>query len=272
MKVKYTLEKRLEILDEWKKANNGSRNALARKYDVASQTIRGWEKIQELHGDGALVPCLHKLGYTINHKTVLKLMNCLGLFCCVRIKKYNSYKGDVGKIAPNILNRNFKADKPNQKWVTDISEISFCGQKTYLSVILDLFNREIISYDLSDHANMMQINHTLEEAFRKIPDNTKLILHSDQGWQYQMEKYGCALSARGVTQSISRRGNCLDNASMESFFGTLKSGYFHINKFASIEELEVGLVDYIRYYNCARTKLRLKGMSPVDYRETFVAS
>ncbi len=96
-------------------------------------------------------------------------MNSLGLFCCVRIKKYNSYKGDVGKIAPNILNRNFKADKPNQKWVTDISEI--------------------ISYDLNDHANMMQINHTLEEAFRKIPDNTKLILHSDQGWQYQQKSY-----------------------------------------------------------------------------------
>jgi len=179
-------------------------NRLDRYEEIKPKIIEIFDKNQKRYGYRRITAELHKHGHSINRKTVLKLMNSLGLFCCVRIKKYKSHKGDVGKIAPNILNRNFKADKPNQKWVTDISEISFCGQKTYLSVILDLYNREIISYDLNDHANMMQINHTFEQAFRKIPNNTKLILHSDQGWQYQQKPHQNKLIAKGIQQSMSR--------------------------------------------------------------------
>lgn len=196
----------------------------------------------------------------------------LMLKSCVRLKKYRSYRGEVGRFAANLMARKFEAARPNEKWVTDVTEFNVGGQKLYLSPVMDLFNGEIIAYETTRHPLFSMVARMLSTAFERLGPGDKPMLHSDQGWQYQMEKYGCALSARGVTQSISRRGNCLDNASMESFFGTLKSGYFHINKFASVEELEVGLVDYIRYYNCARTKLRLKGMSPVDYRETFVAS
>lgn len=186
----------------------------------------------------------------------------------MRMKKYNSYKGDAGKFTPNILNRNFKADKANQKWVTDISEISFCGKKTYLSVILDLYNREIISYNLSDHANMMQINHTLEQAFRKIPDNTNLILHSDQGWQYQQKSYQNKLIVKGIQQSMSRKANCHDNAVVENFFSILKTELLYIREFTSIEEIKKELINYIEYYNNDRIKYSLNWLSPVDYRKS----
>jgi len=243
-------------------------NRLDRYKEIKPKIIEIFDKNQKRYGYRRITAELHKHGYSINHKTVLKLMNSLGLFCCVRIKKYKSHKGDVGKIAPNILNRNFKADKPNQKWVTDISEISFCGQKTYLSVILDLYNREIISYDLNDHANMMQINHTLEQAFRKIPDNTKLILHSDQGWQYQQKPYQNKLKAKGIRQSMSRKANCHDNAVVENFFSILKTELLYIRKFTSMEEMKRELIHYIEYYNNDRIKHSLNWLSPVNYRKS----
>lgn len=243
-------------------------NRLDKYKKIKPKIIELFDKNKKTYGYRRITAELHKLGYIINHKTVLKLMNSLGLFCCVRMKKYNSYKGEVGKIAPNILNRNFKADKPNQKWVTDISEISFCGQKTYVSVILDLYNREIISYDLNDHANMMQINHTLEEAFRKIPDNTKLILHSDQGWQYQQKSYRNKLIAKGIQQSMSRKATCHDNAVVENFFSILKTELLYIREFTSMEEIKMELIDYIKYYNNDRIKQSLNWLSPVNYRKS----
>lgn len=243
-------------------------NKLDKYEEIKAKIIEIFEKNQKRYGYRRITAELHKHGYSINHKTVLKLMNSLGLFCCVRMKKYNSYKGDAGKFTPNILNRNFKADKANQKWVTDISEISFCGKKTYLSVILDLYNREIISYNLSDHANMMQINHTLEQAFRKIPDNTNLILHSDQGWQYQQKSYQNKLIVKGIQQSMSRKANCHDNAVVENFFSILKTELLYIREFTSIEEIKKELINYIEYYNNDRIKYSLNWLSPVDYRKS----
>ena len=131
---------------------------------------------------------LHNHGFSINHKTVQRLMKELGLVCRVRIKKYRSYKGEVGKIAPNLLNRNFYAEKPNQKWVTDVTEFSLFGQKMYLSPILDLHNGYLVSYTISDRPVLGMITSMLEKAFEMIPDGTGLILHSDQGWQYQHKK------------------------------------------------------------------------------------
>ena len=128
-------------------------------------------------------------GVLINHKTVLRLMKVLGLKSLIRVKKYKSYKGQQGKAAPNILERNFKATTPNQKWATDITEFNVSGKKLYLSPIIDLFNGEIISYDLSERPNFNQITSMLKKSFEKIPDQTNLILHSDQGWQYQMKQY-----------------------------------------------------------------------------------
>lgn len=209
---------------------------------------------------------LKNRGCSINHKTVLKLMNECSIKCQVRVRKYRSYKGEVGKIAPNILQRKFKADKPNQKWVTDVTEFSLFGTKLYLSPILDLYNGEIISYSISERPTFHQIIDMLDKAFEKIPDNTMLLLHSDQGWQYQMKQYQLRLKDKGIIQSMSRKGNCLDNSVMENFFGLLKSELLYLHQFSSIEHFRRELEDYINYYNNKRIKCKLKGLSPVQYR------
>lgn len=138
-------------------------------------------------------------------------------------EKYRSYKGEVGKIAPNLLNRDFRAEKPNQKWVTDVTEFSLFGEKLYLSPILDLHSSDLVSYTISDRPVLSMVTTMLNEAFAKIPDGTNLILHSDQGWQYQHKQYQRMLREKGIRQSMSRKGNCLDNAVIENFFGLLRA-------------------------------------------------
>ncbi|WP_411162012.1 IS3 family transposase [Flavobacterium sp. DG1-102-2] len=208
-------------------------------------------------------------GFLINHKTVLRLMKVLGLKSLIRVRKYKSYKGEHGKIAPNILQRDFKAAEPNQKWVTDITKFNVKGNKLYLSPVIDLFNGEIISYELSESPNFEQVANMLKKAFKKIGDNANLIMHSDQGWQYQMKQYQRLLKDRGITQSMSRKGNCLDNAIIENFFGIIKSELFYLKKYTSINELKKEIIEYIKYYNNDRIKLNLKGMSPVKYRAHY---
>lgn len=208
-------------------------------------------------------------GFIINHKTVLRLMKMLGLKSLIRGKKYKSYKGEHGKIAPNILKRDFKAEQPNQKWATDITEFNVKGKKLYLSPVIDLFNGEIISYELSERPNFEQVANMLKKSFKKISRKPNLILHSDQGWQYQMKQYQRMLHEKGITQSMSRKGNCLDNAVIENFFGIIKSELFYLEKFSSISQLKQEIVKYINYYNNDRIKLNLKGMSPVKYRAHY---
>ena len=190
----------------------------------------------------------------------------MNIKCLVRLKKYKSYKGEIGKVAPNLLARDFKTDKPNAKWVTDVTEFSIFGQKIYLSPILDLFNGEIISYNITYRPAFYLIEGMLDKAFEKIPDNTELILHSDQGWQYQMKKYQRVLKEKGIVQSMSRKGNCLDNSVMENFFGHLKSELLYLQKFDNINHFVDELHKYIYYYNNCRIKEKLKGLSPVNYR------
>ena len=202
-----------------------------------------------------------------NHKVVSRLMKELGMVCRVRMKKYRSYKGEVGKLAPNLLNRNFYAEKPNQKWVTDVTEFSLFGQKMYLSPILDLHNGYLVSYTISDRPVLGMITSMLEKAFETIPDGTGLILHSDQGWQYQHKKYQHMIRRKGIRQSMSRKGNCLDNAVMENFFGLLKSELLYLQKFDSLEHFKQELVDYLDYYNNRRIKIKLKGLPPALHRQ-----
>jgi len=202
----------------------------------------------------------------VNHKTVQRLMVELSLRSLIRVKKYRSWKGETGKAAPNILNRNFCASKSNEKWVTDVTEFSLQGKKLYLSPVLDLFNREIISYSLSERPVMDMVNTMLSDALSVLSPEESPLLHSDQGWQYRMAGYQEKLKAKGVVQSMSRKGNCLDNAVIENFFGTLKSECFYPGQFCSIEELKPAIQDYIHYYNNERISLKLKGLSPVEYR------
>ena len=193
-------------------------------------------------------------------------MNECGLKSLVRIKKYKSYKGQQGKIARNLLKRKFNARKPNQKWVTDVTEFNVAGKKLYLSPIMDLYNGEIVSYNISQRPTFYQTMDMLEKALDKLPENCRPILHSDQGWQYQMKTYQFKLRQRRVKQSMSRKGNCLDNAAMESFFAILKTEMFYLKKFTSIDTLKKDIDNYIYYYNNDRIKQKLNGLSPVQYR------
>jgi transposase InsO family protein len=203
----------------------------------------------------------------------MKLMKQEHLTCMLRKKKYRSYRGKVGKVAHNLLKQDFRAEKPNRKWATDITEFKLLGQRLYLSPIMDLFNGEIISYSLSKSPTFRQITDMLREAFRKIPDNSQLILHSDQGWQYQMRSYQKILKDKGIRQSMSRKGNCYDNSVIENFFGILKSEFYHNREFSSVEQFSKELSKYIDYYNNRRIKGKLNGLSPVEFRtQSFIST
>ena len=208
----------------------------------------------------------------LNHKTVQRLMKTLGLVCRVRVKKYRSYKGVVGRIAPNLLNRNFHAERPNQKRVTDVTEFSLFGQKLYLSPVLDLHNGYLVSYAISERPALSMVTTMLDKAFATIPDETGLILHSDQGWQYQHKLYQRMLKAKGIRQSMSRKGNCLDNAVAENFFGLLKSELLYLQKFQSMQHFKQELIDYLDYYNNRRIKAKLKGLPPAIHRQQALSA
>ena len=245
-------------------------NKLPDKYKEIKELIKSiYHKNKGRYGYRRITDELQNKGIIINHKTVLRLMKLLELKSIIRIKKYKSYKGEQGKIAPNILERNFKAQAPNQKWATDITEFNVSGQKLYLSPIIDLYNQEIISYELTERPVFNQVVTMLKKAFKKIPNNTNLTLHSDQGWQYQMKQYQYLLKEKGILQSMSRKGNCLDNAIIENFFGILKSEMFYTQKFKSIEELKKEIKEYINYYNNERIKSNLNKMSPIQYRAHY---
>lgn len=222
-------------------------------------------------------------GFVVNHKKVKKLMSVLHLKAFNPKAKYKSYKGQVGRTCNNLLldikvdkmtnktkyRRNFITTGMNQKWTTDISEFHIGAGKLYLSPILDMHNREIISYVVSRSPNYAQIIEMLNIAFKKHKDLKGLIFASDQGWQYQMHDYQQRLKERGIIQSMSRKGNCLDNSLMENFFGVMKNEMFygHEYEFKTLEELEEAIIEYIDYYNKERITCKLKGMSPISYRQ-----
>jgi putative transposase len=239
---------------------------LSKHRDAKSQIQTIYHQHKGRFGYRRITLAMKNTGWLINHKTVLKLMRQSGLRSLIRIKKYRSYKGDTGTVAPNVLQRHFKSERAGQKWATDVTEFKVKDQKLYLSPIIDLFNGEIVSYSLSKSANFKQITDMLKAAFKKIDCKKDLILHSDQGWQYQMKAYQRMLADQGITQSMSRKGNCLDNAVIENFFGTIKSELFYLKAYNSVQELETEIKSYINYYNNDRIRLNLNGMSPVQYR------
>ena len=213
---------------------------------------------------------LRNRGYLVNHKRVQRLMKVFNLQAKMRQKrKYSSHKGDVGKKAENLIQRQFEGSKTMEKCYTDVTEFAIPAstRKLYLSSVLDGCNSEIIAYNLSTSPNLEQVKTMLEQAFtEKRYENT--ILHSDQGWQYQHDYYHQFLESKGIQASMSRKGNSPDNGMMESFFGILKSEmlYGYEKSFQSLKQLEQAIVDYIDYYNNKRIKVKLKGLSPVQYR------
>ena len=243
------------------------------RYEVAkAEIIVIYHENKGRYGYRRITTELNKRNILLNHKTVQKLMKALGLVCRVRMKKYRSYKGEVGKVAPNLLNRDFIADRPNQKWVTDVTEFNLFGEKLYLSPILDLHSSDLVSYTISDRPVLSMVTTMLDKAFAQIPDGTNLILHSDQGWQYQHKRYQRMLQKKGVRQSMSRKGNCLDNAVMENFFGLLKSELLYLQEFDSMEQFRQELIDYLDYYNNKRIKVKLKGLPPALHRQQALSA
>ena len=246
------------------------------KKDIDEKNKDIIEKIKEIYyvnkgryGYRRVTLELKNQGLNINHKKVQRLMKKLNLQSIIRKKrKYSSYKGQIGKIADNHIKRNFEATSPNQKWFTDVTEFNLRGEKLYLSPILDAYGRYIVSYDISRSANLEQINHMLSLAFKENENYENLIFHSDQGWQYQHYSYQERLKEKKITQSMSRKGNSLDNGLMECFFGLLKSEMFYEQeeKYKTLEELKEAIEDYIYYYNNKRIKEKLKGLTPASYR------
>ena len=218
---------------------------------------------------------LLKEGYSINHKKVQRLMKRMGLAGIKRNKrKYSSYQGTIGKVADNIIQRDFFSDKPNKKWYTDITEFNLRGDKIYLSPILDGYAGDIVSYNISINPSFNQIIDMMDKAFLNNPNTDNLIIHSDQGWQYQMKHFSNILEAHNMIQSMSRKGNSLDNGLMENFFGLLKTELFYgfEDQYKDIDELRQAIEEYIYYYNNDRIKSRLKGLTPIEYRNQALKS
>jgi transposase InsO family protein len=243
------------------------------KYKSAKEKITAiYHENKGRYGYRRVTSELRKQNIPLNHKTVQRLMKEMGIVCRVRMKKYRSYKGEVGKVAPNLLGRDFHADKPNQKWVTDVTEFHLFGEKLYLSPILDLHSRDIVSYVISERPVLSMVTTMLEKAFTKLSGEETLLLHSDQGWQYQHKHYQRMLQDRGIQQSMSNKGNCLDNAVMENFFGLLKSELLYLQDFESMDHFKQELVEYLDYYNNRRIKAKLKGLPPVLHRQQALSA
>ena len=208
-------------------------------------------------------------GINVNHKRVQRLMRIMRLVGKHPKEKYHSYLGEVGRVAANVINRDFTTTAPLQKWTTDVSQFTFQWGKCYLSPILDMHTNEIIAYDLSLHPNLGQVKRMLSKAFKRFRMVEGLVFHSDQGWQYRHAYFSSVLKEHGIIQSMSRKGNCYDNGIMESFFGRLKNElyYGHEHEYASFEEFSQAVKEYIYYYNNERIQKKTGWMPPVKYRK-----
>jgi putative transposase len=215
---------------------------------------------------------LVKAGRQVAKKTVLKLMRRLGLVCHVRRRRYNSFKGEAGQAAPNLLDRDFDAGEPNEKWVTDVTEFRIGDAKVYLSPVMDLFDRSIVAYSWGTSPGLQLTNTPLQAALGTLRPGEHPMVHTDQGFQYRHASWRNLLAGAGAKQSMSRKGTCLDNAVIEGFFGHLKEELFHHTKFPSVEAFTAELDDYMRWYNNVRTHTRLEGLSPVEYRTQALAA
>jgi putative transposase len=243
-----------------------------RNEDITKKIVEIFNENKQRYGVRRVYRELRNQDCKVNHKRVQRIMHAEGLLGKRPKAKYHSYKGEVGKVAGNIIARNFSTTAPLQKWTTDVSQFNLTWGKCYLSPILDMNSNEIISYDLALSPNLEQVNRMLEKAFHKFPDLKGLIFHSDQGWQYQHQQYRAALLKHGIIQSMSRKGNCYDNSIMETFFGRMKNEmyYGHEKEFTSFDEFSKAVDEYIDYYNNRRIQKKTKWMPPVKYREASI--
>lgn len=236
--------------------------------DDAKSVISICLKNHQRYGYRKVTATLKKLGMVINHKKVLRIMKENQLLAKVRRKKNTFFTGTECKAAPNIIQRMFKANQPNQKWYTDISYLLIGESPLYLSVIMDGFNGEIISSKISQKQDLELAKSTLLQALSNTKAS-KLILHSDQGSVYKSVEFQKCVTENSITMSMSRRGNCHDNAAMESFFSSLKTEVFYSQNIKKISNTELTklVLEYIQYYNYERIQAKLNYLSPIEYRK-----
>lgn len=229
------------------------------------------EESNHTYGYRRVTLALRNRGMIVNHKRVLRIMRVHALLCTkfqTRARRYSSYKGQIGKIADNLLNRKFKAEKANEVWVSDVTEFKIPGSqsKLYLSPIMDVFNSEIVSFTINTSPTVHFTNRSLKDAVKKLPKEHNLLVHTDQGFHYQHKSWIRILEENNIKQSMSRRGNCLDNSPMENFFGLLKQEIYYGVTYNSIDELAKAIKRYMYWYNNFRIKEKLNGLSPIEYR------
>lgn len=253
---------------EWKEKLHRVDQEEIRLLDVIKEII---EESKQTYGYRRVTIALRKKGILVNHKRVARIMREHDLRCSKfyrRSRRYNSFKGEIGKIADNIVDRNFTVKEANKVWVSDVTEFKIPGSqlKLYLSPIMDLFNAEIVSFHLDTSPTIDFTNKSLKDAVKRLPAKHKLTVHTDQGFHYQHKSWVNILQENNIKQSMSRRGNCLDNAPMENFFGLLKQEIFYGVTFNSIDALAKEIRRYIYWYNNYRIKEKLNGLSPIEYR------
>lgn len=237
-----------------------------------------WEAAAEIFsrtangcGHRQIAMCLRaERGVRIAHKTVLKMMREMGISCGIRREtdyhRYNSYRGKVGKTFENVIGRDFAADGPWEKMGTDVTEFKQPWGKAYFAPVYDFGSKEIVAWSTSLHPNMAQQHELLDQLVSKMPEGSRPVLHSDMGWQYQQAGWCRRLEEAGVVQSMSRKGNCIDNGATEQVFGHMKDEFFRGRKWPCFEDFKRDLDEYIIHWNTRRRQVKLKGLTPEEFR------
>ena len=264
-----------EMCRFFKVSRSGYYDFVARM-DIPDRDLPLAEKIEECqkecgktYGYRRVHTWLERKGIYYNPKTILRVMNKFNLLSVVRRRKYRNYGNHIHRY-PNLLNRDFHADKPNQKWVTDISYIHTGQGVLYLSVIRDLFDNSIVAYKTSKTQNVQLVLNTINAAKKKEKVTAEVQLHSDQGFQYTSQAYFNLTKSYGITPSMSRRGNPYDNALAENFFSILKTECIYRTKLQTYEEARLLIGEYIHFYNNHRIQLKTK-LTPLEKRCQYIA-
>ena len=226
-----------------------------------------FERNKHRYGYRRVLLDLRNQGWVVNHKLVYKLMHEMGLRAKVRQHRpYISYSGTVSRIADNKLERKFTPDKPNTVFVSDVTEFRIAGRKVYLSPVMDLFDRSIVAHTVATSPSTAFTTDSLSKAIAACAPETGWMMHTDQGFQYQHSTWRKLIDEHGGVQSMSRKANCYDNAVMENFFGHLKTEMYHGEVFDTVAEFNQAIDEYIGWYNTERVQQRLKGLTPMQYR------
>lgn len=239
--------------------------------DLEPMVREVWTRTPNGCGHRQVRMCLvHEFGQKVSAKTVLRVMRRMGLRCRIRAanpwRRYNSYRGEQGGRVPDLLKRDFHADRPFSKLGTDVTEFKVAGGKAYLAPVYDMASKEIVAWDVSRSPDLGQQKRLLAMLGARLPDGANPILHSDMGWQYQHPWWRERLRELNIRQSMSRKGNCLDNAATEQVFGHMKDEFYRDREFDSYEQFGRELDAYIVHWNTKRRQIRLEGHTPEEYR------